>query len=154
MPNTVLDPINCRHVARTTSTADSLVKWEGDSYLALLTTWRINRISSSSLAVGWILWTAPSHVILHSQLLTSLSTLHVVLILDPFIWWQQTKGIIIHQAWQRCECSLNCRLTQTGLLLEYCSITSHLPFTRLCSDSIEHLHPVCSIKSVWEQSET
>src|SRR6218665_1820581 len=53
-----------------------------------------------------------------------------------------------------CRCSLNCKLTETGPLLQYCSITSHLPFARLCRYSVENLHPVCYTKLVREQSQT
>src|SRR6218665_370005 len=73
-----------------------------------------------------------------------LSTYLIVLILCPFICWQQKKAIIIRHLRQGCRCSLNCKLTQTGPLLQYCSITSHLCFARLCS--VENLHPVCYTK--------
>src|SRR5688572_12549002 len=39
------------------------------------------------------LHTPLSPVVHHSQLLNSLSTLFVMIILDPFLWWKCTKGI-------------------------------------------------------------
>ena len=34
------------------------------------------------------------------------------------------------------------------------SITSHLPFTRLCSYSVNNIHLICYWKLVWEQCQT
>jgi len=158
MPNTVLDPINCMDVATTTSTADSLVMWEDNRHSchAWFTTWRINRCSSSSLVMSWL------------NSLNSSQPRRPPLSTDEFslsciLFWFSVhlsddsrilKRIIVRPVWQGCRGSLNCKLPQTGPLLQYCSIISHLPFVRLCRDSVENLHPVCYIKLVQEQSQT
>ena len=125
---TALDPRNCRNFARTSSTANFLVVLVGDSFPAWLTIWGINCFSSSR--VGWILWTALSHVLLHSPLLNYISTSLVVVILDPFLWLPQKEGILVHNAWQGCQCLPSCKITQTRSLFQYWSITSHLRFIR------------------------
>jgi len=134
---TALDPRSCRNFARTSATGDALVVLVGDCFPAWMTILGINCFSSSR--VGWILWTVLSHGLRHSPLLNYLFILLVILILDPFLWLQQKKGLVVHNVWQRCQCSPSHKITQTRSLLQYCSITSYLRFIRFCSLSGENL---------------
>ena len=148
---TPLDPRNCRNFARTLSTADSLVL-VGHSFPAWLTIWEINCFLSSR--VGWILWSALSHVLPHSQLLNSLSTLLLFWFSIHFSGCSIRKELsfIMH------DLGVSVRQVEKSLrhksLLQYCSITSHLRFTRFCSLSGENLHPIRYNKLAREQRQT
>ena len=153
-PATVLESRNCKHCVNSLlccCEANSIPICHDHLEKTLLFFFIIGDESVEFLEQ---LHTPLSRVVHHSQLLNSLSTLFVILILDPFLLWKCKKVITNLQVWQQCQFSLGCKITQASPLLQYRSITSHLPFTRLCSYSVNNIHLICYWKLVWEQCQT